>query len=136
MSISGTHTHSGPGGFLQYVLYQVTSLGFVQETFDSWVSGITNSIVMAYKNQRAAKIFVNQGRLFDSNINRSPTSYLLNPEDERAQYTDDGDTDKNMLLLKFVEEDTGKPIGGLCGLFNPVFLLFCSTNVALVISQF
>ena len=28
--ISGTHTHSGPGGFLQYVLYHITSLGFVQ----------------------------------------------------------------------------------------------------------
>ena len=28
--ISATHTHSGPGGFLQYALYQVTSLGFVK----------------------------------------------------------------------------------------------------------
>jgi neutral ceramidase len=38
LCISGTHTHSGPAGFLQYVLYQVTSLGFVKETFDAWVS--------------------------------------------------------------------------------------------------
>lgn len=91
-------------------MYQVTSFGFVKETFDAWVTGITSSIVMAHKNQKSAKIFVNQGTLYDANINRSPTSYLLNPEEERAQYPD-GDTDKNMLLLKFVEADTGKPIG-------------------------
>ena len=27
--ISGTHTHSGPAGFLQYTLFQITSWGFV-----------------------------------------------------------------------------------------------------------
>ncbi|XP_057779072.1 neutral ceramidase 3-like [Salvia miltiorrhiza] len=29
VAISGTHTHAGPGGYLQYVTYSVTSLGFV-----------------------------------------------------------------------------------------------------------
>ena len=32
VAISGTHSHSGPGGYLAYVLYQTTSLGFVEET--------------------------------------------------------------------------------------------------------
>lgn len=41
VAISGTHTHSTPAGFLQYVLYDVTSLGFVKETFDALVDGIT-----------------------------------------------------------------------------------------------
>lgn len=112
LSISGTHTHSGPAGFLQYVLFQVTSLGFVKETFDAWVSGISASVVMAYKNTKPAKIMIAQGKLYDANINRSPTSYLRNPEEERAQYPE-GDTDKNMLLLKFVEESTGKEMGVL-----------------------
>ena len=40
VAISGTHTHSGPGGFHQYLLYDVTSLGFVNETFVSLVEGI------------------------------------------------------------------------------------------------
>jgi len=43
LSISGTHTHSGPAGFLQYVLYQFTSLGFVKETFNTFVEGEGNS---------------------------------------------------------------------------------------------
>lgn len=40
VAISGTHTHASPAGFLQYVLYGITSLGFVQETFDAMVDGI------------------------------------------------------------------------------------------------
>lgn len=38
--LSGTHTHSGPGGFLQYLLFDITSLGFIQETLDAMVEGI------------------------------------------------------------------------------------------------
>ena len=103
--ISGTHTHSGPAGFLQYVLFQMTSLGFVQETFDAWVNGITESILMAYNNiETDVSINFSQGNLFDSNINRSPTSYLLNPEAERAEYEDIGDTDKNMVMIKFTKD--------------------------------
>lgn len=37
--LSGTHTHSGPGGFLQYLLFTITSFGFVKQTFDALVSG-------------------------------------------------------------------------------------------------
>ena len=40
VAISGTHSHSGPAGFLNYVLFQVTSLGFIRETFDAFVNGI------------------------------------------------------------------------------------------------
>lgn len=112
LAISGTHTHSGPAGFLQYVLYQVTSFGFVQETLDAWVNGIANSVIAAHKDMQNSKIYVNQGMLYGSNINRSPTSYLLNPEEERAQYPE-GDTDKTMLLMEFVNPITKAPRGVL-----------------------
>lgn len=94
---------------MQYVLYQVTSLGWVKETFDAWVDGITASIVMAHKNIAAGKVLLTQGSLAGANINRSPTSYLLNPEDERSSYSD-GDTDKNMLMLDIVNDDKSKTI--------------------------
>lgn len=42
---SGTHTHSGPAGFLQYTLYQITSLGFFEETMSAFVEGIAQSIL-------------------------------------------------------------------------------------------
>ena len=40
VAISGIHTHSGPGGYLQYVLYDITSLGFVEQSWEAVVSGI------------------------------------------------------------------------------------------------
>ena len=40
VALSGIHTHSGPGGYLQYLLYIITSLGFVRESFDVLVAGI------------------------------------------------------------------------------------------------
>ena len=39
--LSGTHTHSGPAGYQQYVLYGVTNLGFIDECFEGLVQGIT-----------------------------------------------------------------------------------------------
>lgn len=39
--ISGTHTHSSPGGYLMHFLFDVSILGFVPETFEALVKGIT-----------------------------------------------------------------------------------------------
>eukprot|EP00815_Leptocylindrus_aporus_P005578 CAMPEP_0116054652 /NCGR_PEP_ID=MMETSP0322-20121206/2931_1 /TAXON_ID=163516 /ORGANISM="Leptocylindrus danicus var. apora, Strain B651" /LENGTH=730 /DNA_ID=CAMNT_0003538089 /DNA_START=98 /DNA_END=2289 /DNA_ORIENTATION=+ len=111
LSISGTHTHSGPAGFLQYVLYQFTSLGFVKETFNTFVEGIAQSLLRAQLNMKETDIMINTGLLFGANINRSPTSYLENPLSERMFYESEGDTDKTMLLLKFQAKDTKADIG-------------------------
>ncbi|CAG2240357.1 ASAH2 [Mytilus edulis] len=108
LCISGTHTHSGPGGFHQYLLYDITSLGFVKESFDALVEGIIMSIDRAHSNQKPGNIYVNSGELLESNINRSPTSYLYNPPEERARYKHD--VDKNMTVLKLVDAEE-KDIG-------------------------
>ena len=73
------------------------------------MNGITSAIEAAHNNAVSGKIFIANGQLYDTNRNRSPTSYLLNPQRERNQYKD-GDTDKNMLLLKLVADD-GRIIG-------------------------
>lgn len=61
VAISGIHTHAGPGGYLQYVVYLVTSLGFVRQSFDVIVDGIEKSIIQAHENLRPGSIFVNKG---------------------------------------------------------------------------
>lgn len=38
--ISGTHTHSTPGGFMMHLLYDMSTFGFVPETYNALVSGI------------------------------------------------------------------------------------------------
>ncbi|KAL4335960.1 hypothetical protein GQ457_07G035030 [Hibiscus cannabinus] len=108
VAISGIHTHAGPGGYLQYVTYIVTSLGFVRQSFDVLVDGIEKSIVQAHENLRPGSIFVNKGELLDAGVNRSPSAYLNNPASERSKYK--YDVDKEMTLLKFVDDQWG-PVG-------------------------
>ena len=40
--LSATHTHSGPGGYLQYALYLLAGSGFVRESFGNLVDGIVS----------------------------------------------------------------------------------------------
>lgn len=99
-ALSGTHTHSGPGGYLTYTTYQVTSLGFVRQSFDALVEGVLEAIDMAHERVAPADLFVNQGKLVNASVNRSPTAWANNPAEERARYPDH--TDKDMTLLKVV----------------------------------
>uniref|UniRef100_A0A1D1XN89 Neutral ceramidase n=1 Tax=Anthurium amnicola TaxID=1678845 RepID=A0A1D1XN89_9ARAE len=108
MAISGIHTHAGPGGYLQYVTYIVTSLGFVRQSFDVLVDGIEKAIIQAHQNLRPGSILVNNGELLDASVNRSPSAYLNNPYDERKKYNND--VDKEMTLMKFVDDEWG-PVG-------------------------
>ncbi|KAK6131410.1 hypothetical protein DH2020_034853 [Rehmannia glutinosa] len=109
VAISGTHTHAGPGGYLQYVTYSVTSLGFVPQSFDALVTAIELSIVQAHDNLKPGSIFINSGDVENAGINRSPSAYLFNPPEERAKYQNNVDT--LMTLLKFVDKSNGKSIG-------------------------
>ncbi|XP_023229099.1 neutral ceramidase-like [Centruroides sculpturatus] len=106
--ISSSHTHSAPGGYLQYFLYVIPSGGFIRETFDAQVSGIFKSIVKAHENMQPGRIFWNQGELYNISVNRSPSAYLRNPPEERERYP--YDVDKTMSLIKFVDLQD-KPIG-------------------------
>ncbi|KAJ8538160.1 hypothetical protein K7X08_014700 [Anisodus acutangulus] len=109
IAISGTHTHAGPGGYLQYVTYAITSLGFVPQSFEAIVTAIEMSILQAHDNLKPGSIFINKGDLENAGINRSPSAYLFNPQEERSKYRTNVDT--LMTLLKFVDGDTGKNIG-------------------------
>ncbi|KAL7261643.1 hypothetical protein ACSBR1_000137 [Camellia fascicularis] len=109
IAISGTHTHAGPGGYLQYIIYSVTSFGFVPQSFDAIVTAIVMSIAQAHDNLKPGSIFINQGDVENAGINRSPSAYLFNPPEERARYQ--RDVDPEMTLLKFVDGKSGKSIG-------------------------
>lgn len=111
LSISGTHTHSAPAGFIQYALYQVTSFGFSEEVMDAYVEGVAQAVRRAYENLQPGSVRAAEGLLWGANINRSPTSYLLNPEEEREEFAAEGDTDKRMVQLKFTAAADGKPLG-------------------------
>ncbi len=109
--LSATHTHSGPGGFSHYALYNFTILGHDLQTFNAVVDGIYNAIVRAHNDVQPGRIKINAGDLIDASFNRSANAYARNPAAERARYA--YDTDKQMTLLRF--ESTS---GGQLGMLN------------------
>uniref|UniRef100_A0A3Q2W4N6 Neutral ceramidase n=1 Tax=Haplochromis burtoni TaxID=8153 RepID=A0A3Q2W4N6_HAPBU len=105
--LSGTHTHCGLGGYFQYTLFMITG-GYMKAAIEPLVNGIVKSIDIAHNNMKPGRIYRNRGELDDSSLNRSPHSYLNNPEEERRRYK--WNTDKQVLVLKFTDQD-GDGIG-------------------------
>jgi neutral ceramidase len=106
--LTGTHTHSAPGGFSTYTLYNLTTFGFSRDNFNTIVDGVVAAIVRAHNNMVPAEIKLAEGDLQGISFNRSPQAYLQNPEAERVQYRADIDT--TMTLVRF-DSKNGKPIG-------------------------
>ncbi len=46
--LTATHTHSAPGGFMQYALFYI-STGFIPDSFNALVNGITKVRLQQYK---------------------------------------------------------------------------------------
>ncbi|KAK8245095.1 neutral ceramidase precursor [Phyllosticta capitalensis] len=111
VAVTGTHSHSGPGAWLNYLLPQITSLGFCKESYQAIVDGALLSIQRAHESLTPGSLSFGQTVIKDTNINRSLWAYLANPEEERARYTDN--VDKNMTLLRFQRDSDGKDIGVL-----------------------
>ena len=117
LSISATHTHSAPGGFMQYALYEIPTLGYSDEVVHAYAEGIAQSILLAYQNVQRSSIRSAQSWLMGANRNRSPTSYRLNPQSEQDVYKVEGDTDKTMTQMTFHSTDDKNVISGLLNWF-------------------
>jgi neutral ceramidase len=106
--LSATHTHSGPGGYSHYFLYNVTTAGFVRDNHDVIVDGIYRSIRLAHRNLVPGRVLVQEGDLADASMNRSPLAYANNPAAERARYASSVDTRMTVLRLEAAD---GRPVG-------------------------
>lgn len=109
----GTHQHSGVGGYLENLLPQITSLGYVKQTADAIVAGTVLAVERAHANLAPGKLSLGNTTIPDANINRSPTAYLANPASERARYQHD--QDKEMTVLRF--DDANGNARGLLSFF-------------------
>ncbi len=112
--LSANHTHSGPGGYSHYSLYNLSIMSFDEVNFDCIVYGIYMSILKALGNLEVGYIYINRGELENAGKNRSPEAYKLNFQPENPNFPEiifkDKDTNKEMTLLKFVTTE-GKEIG-------------------------
>ena len=124
--ISGTHTHSTPGGTGGTVLVDITAFGFVKENWEACVNGIVQSIVRAHQNLQLGRIKTNVGEVNNCNINRSPASYLNNID--RGMYTDN--TEHDMTVLRLESYDGNKELGMIS--FYPVHAVSLNNTNQLV----
>jgi neutral ceramidase len=111
VAVTGTHSHSGPGAWLNYLLPQITSLGFDKHSYQAIVDGAVLSIQRAHQGLSLGTLSVGSANIEDANINRSLFAYLANPKEERDRYGDD--VDKTMTLLKLTRTSDGKSLGVL-----------------------
>lgn len=117
LAVTATHSHSGPGAWLNYLLPQITSLGFDKQSYQAIVDGCLLSIRRAHESLEPGSLTAGTTKVFGANINRSLYAYLANPAEERAKYNvsaeDDGSVEKDLTLLKFRRASDGKSIGVL-----------------------
>ncbi|KAL1836557.1 hypothetical protein VTJ49DRAFT_4918 [Mycothermus thermophilus] len=117
LAVTGTHSHAGPGGWLNYLLPQITSKGFDHQGYRAIVDGAILSIRRAHETLQPGYLSVGTTKVIGANINRSLFAYLANPDEERARYnvssSDDGSVEKDMTLLKFQRASDRKNIGVL-----------------------
>ncbi|KAH8667503.1 Neutral/alkaline nonlysosomal ceramidase [Tricladium varicosporioides] len=109
VAVTGTHSHSGPGGWLNYLLPQITSLGFSKESYQAIVDGCILSIKRAHESLAPGYLSFADTTVSDANINRSLWAYLANPAAERALYSDD--VDKTITMLRFQRASDGLNTG-------------------------
>jgi len=109
VAVTGTHSHSGPGAYFNYLLPQITSLGFSKESYQAIVDGTILSIRRAHESLAPGYLAYADTEVADANINRSPSAYLANSAAERAKYKDN--VDKTVTVLRFQRESDGLNTG-------------------------
>ncbi|EQB55626.1 neutral/alkaline non-lysosomal ceramidase [Colletotrichum gloeosporioides Cg-14] len=117
LALTGTHSHSGPGAWLNYLLPQITSKGFDKQSYRAIVDGTLLAIKRAHESLVPGHLTVGTTKVKGANINRSLYAYMANPEEERAKYNisaeEDGSVEKDLTLLKFQRASDGKSLAVL-----------------------
>lgn len=106
VAFTGTHSHSGPGAWNNYLLPQIPVGGFDHQSYQAIVDGALLSVKRAHESIRPGRLSFGSIDLEDANANRSPWSYEANPEEERAKYK--ANVDKFMTMLRFDRESDNK----------------------------
>ena len=99
IAVTGTHSHSGPGAWLNYLLPQITSKGFDKQSYHAIVEGSVLAIKRAHECLFRGYLRIGSVDVEGASVNRSPYAYLKNPEAERAKYH--SNVDKTMTVVSF-----------------------------------
>ncbi|MER5959401.1 neutral/alkaline ceramidase [Streptomyces sp. NPDC001893] len=104
VSLSATHTHSGPGGCAHDLAYNLSIGGFQEQNFDAVVAGIVEAIGAAHADLKPGSITLGRGELTDASVNRSRPAFELNPQADKDVYP--LGIDPTMTVLRFRQGHT------------------------------
>ncbi len=113
--LNATHTHSVPGGFSHYMMYNLTIPGYSDEVCQTYINGIVDSIVKASLSLKPANIYLNSGEIspeLNVAFNRSIEAYNENPEitTKSSFETRHLAVDREMSLIR-IDDNADKPLG-------------------------
>ncbi len=108
------HTHSAPGGYSHYAIYNMSIPGFQPVVFNANVDAIVEAIVQAEANKQDGDIRIGKGDFeadWDVAFNRSLPAYNQNPDVEKlTDFQTHLAMERTMNLVRFDSKD-GKPLG-------------------------
>ncbi|WP_083666344.1 neutral/alkaline ceramidase [Saccharomonospora sp. CUA-673] len=107
--LTATHTHAGPGGHSHHLLYNVTTLGFHDKTFDAMVDGIVESVEAAHSDLAPGSLTLTHDELADAGVNRSREAFERNPDEDKARLPEGIDPQTSLLRV----EREGEPVGAI-----------------------
>ncbi len=115
--LTAQHTHSAPGGYSNYGLYNMSIPGFVPEVYSKIVDGIVEAILEGEKNLQPAELKLSTGTFTPEQevaFNRSVLAYNLNPEvtEKLTEKTKHYAVDREMTLLR-IDTPDGKPLASV-----------------------
>jgi neutral ceramidase len=99
LMISGTHTHSAPGGYTGYVLFDQAAGGFDQVTAEMYASAIAASIKAAFAVKKSATITAGQTILANCGRQRSKAAFENNRREDKTAMG--RDTDQTVIAYQF-----------------------------------
>ncbi|MFC2176029.1 neutral/alkaline non-lysosomal ceramidase N-terminal domain-containing protein [Bacteroidota bacterium] len=112
--LSAQHTHSAPGGYSHFGLYNMAVPGFVPEVYQKYIDGIVQAIVEADADLKPGTIKLADGVVdTDKEVayNRSVKAYNTNPEVKKVTEVSANEAvDRRMLMMRF-DDLEGNPIG-------------------------
>ncbi|WAL63384.1 neutral/alkaline ceramidase [Amycolatopsis cynarae] len=107
--LNATHTHAGCGGSSWYAAYNLSILGFQQQTYDAQVDGIVEAIERAHDNLAPGRITLGRTELTDASVNRSRVAFELNPQADKDHFP--LSIDPAVTVLRFSQG--GRDIGAI-----------------------
>lgn len=114
LMLAATHTHSGPSGYAEHLLYALAAPGFFPLLVEALADGVTEAIARARAARAPAHLRVAVEPVpLDVPIafNRRLTAYVRNREVVAAPASAAHAVDRRMTVLWADHADTGRPLG-------------------------